>query len=45
MECPFSVLRNSDGTHDIQVQSADNITIVRPVAVMMTRWHKIVSGK
>jgi len=45
MECPFSVLRNSDGTQDIQVQSADNVINVRPEAVIMTRCDKIVSGK
>jgi hypothetical protein len=45
MECPFSVLGNSNGTQDIQVQSADNVTTVRPEAVIMTTFHKIVSGK
>jgi hypothetical protein len=52
MECPFSVFRNSDGTQDIQVQSADiqvqsadNITKARPEAVIMTTSDKIVLGK
>jgi len=43
--CPFSVLRISDGTQDILVQCADNVTKVRPEAVIMTIHDKIVSGK
>jgi len=45
MECPFSVLRNSNGTKDIQVQSADNVAKVRPEDVIMTRGDRRVSGK
>jgi len=45
MECPFLVLRNSDGTQDIQDLSADNVVNVRPEAVIMTRCDKTVSGK
>jgi len=45
MECPLSVLRNSEGTQDIQVQSAGNVTKARPEAVIMTTRDKIVSGK
>jgi hypothetical protein len=45
MECPVSVLRNSDGMQDIQVQSTDNVTTVRPEAVIMTIRDTVVSGK
>jgi hypothetical protein len=45
MECPFLVLRNSDGTRGIQIQSADAVTKVRPEAIIMTRCNKIISGK